>query len=321
MAIMFRPAQSRQKREAERTYYRILALPYALLSVVLLSGCVSDRTQETFRDVRADLEERTEFTIRWHQTSGIDEDVRGRVKDLLADELELDDAVRVALLNNRRLQSMYETLGVSQAQLVEAGLLSNPSFEALYKDVDGNGHIWELTVAQEVMDALMMPLRKRVARYELAATEAKVKARVMDIIREVRTAYYRFLAGKKTVSLLEDVVKANAAGYDLARQLRDAGNIPKLEVFQRRALRERVRLSLSAAELELAERRERLNRLMGLWGVYTEWEVNGELPDIPDRELDLDDMQRRVVSSSLRLKAADMRMRRAAQQAGIVKIT
>ena len=35
----------------------------------------------------------------------------------------------MALLNNRELQALYAELGVAQADLVQAGLLSNPVFD------------------------------------------------------------------------------------------------------------------------------------------------------------------------------------------------
>ena len=47
---------------------------------------------------------------------------------LLQKELSVDTAVQIALLNNRDLQGSYASLGIAQADLVEAGLLENPVF-------------------------------------------------------------------------------------------------------------------------------------------------------------------------------------------------
>ena len=44
------------------------------------------------------------------------------VEALLAEELTPETAVRIAILNNRNLQSELEEVGIAQAELVQAGL-------------------------------------------------------------------------------------------------------------------------------------------------------------------------------------------------------
>ena len=56
--------------------------------------------------------------------------VATRVNAMLQSELSAEQAVQIALLNNRRLQATYEDLMVAQADLVSAGLLRNPVFDA-----------------------------------------------------------------------------------------------------------------------------------------------------------------------------------------------
>jgi len=56
------------------------------------------------------------------------EAVAKRTQELLSKPLGMDDAVQIALLNNRGLQASYGELGVSEADLVQAGRLPNPGF-------------------------------------------------------------------------------------------------------------------------------------------------------------------------------------------------
>jgi outer membrane protein TolC len=51
-----------------------------------------------------------------------------RVDELLGKPLSMDDAVQVALLNNRGLQAAYADLGITEAEIVQAGRLPNPGF-------------------------------------------------------------------------------------------------------------------------------------------------------------------------------------------------
>ena len=84
------------------------------------------------------------------------------VRSLLARELTADSAVQVALLNNRDLQATYEDLSVAQSDLVAAGLLRNPVFDAEVRFGEaGGGTGVALGVAQDFLDVLFIPLCTR----------------------------------------------------------------------------------------------------------------------------------------------------------------
>jgi outer membrane protein, heavy metal efflux system len=106
------------------------ALAAALLAA--LGGCAAAMPPDAgFGAVERLLSERLPgHQVSWNRGLQEDAAVEAAVRDLLADELSADGAVQVALVNNRGLRATYEDLGVSQADLVQAGLLSNPVFSA-----------------------------------------------------------------------------------------------------------------------------------------------------------------------------------------------
>ena len=61
------------------------------------------------------------------------------VDAVLQDGLSLDEALRLALLNNRRLQAGFLGLGVARAEFVQAGLLRNPSLGVAFLLPSGGG--------------------------------------------------------------------------------------------------------------------------------------------------------------------------------------
>src|SRR3954469_22964908 len=110
---------------------------------------------------------------------------------MLAGELTADQAVQVALLNNRELQATYESLGVAQADLVAAGLLKNPVFNAdLRFSTHGGGTGVDLSLLGNFLEVLYVPMRRAVAEQELAAAKGAVSAAVVDLAGEVRRAVY-----------------------------------------------------------------------------------------------------------------------------------
>ena len=79
------------------------------------------------------VEERHQAQIFWNNGTELDKEAAKKLDSLLNSKLTPDDAVQIALLNNRELQAVYSELGVAQADLVQAGLLSNPIFDAAVK--------------------------------------------------------------------------------------------------------------------------------------------------------------------------------------------
>ena len=208
-----------------------------------VTGCVTTPNDAGFGDVSRDVAERTGARhVTWNAGSPDDAAAAAAVGELLTrNELDADDAVQVALLNNRRLQATYEDLGVAQADLVQAGLLRNPVFDAEVKFGEGGGGTMvELAVVQEFLDVFQIPLRRRVAARALDAAKLRVTSAAVDLAGAVRSAFYAHQAAAQTLELRQSVAEAAAASADFARRLHDAGNITDLQLAQEQALHEQA---------------------------------------------------------------------------------
>ena len=111
------------------------------------------------------VKERTGLAVRWQQDAVAREAALAEARTLLKKPLTVNSAVQIALLNNRELLAMFEDVGVSAADLREAGMWRNPSFDlsVRFPDRPPSGANWEEAVASDLLDLLMRPLRKRVA--------------------------------------------------------------------------------------------------------------------------------------------------------------
>src|SRR5512134_2726028 len=101
---------------------------WLMVLMLFLTSCATVRLDAGFADVSALIEERSASKIFWNRGTDLDKEAGEKVRSLLKEKLTADQAVQIALLNNRRLQSLYSELGVAQADLVQAGLLKNPIF-------------------------------------------------------------------------------------------------------------------------------------------------------------------------------------------------
>src|SRR5438045_1448774 len=91
-----------------------------------LGGCATVPRDAGFGDVEQLVAERTALRVQWNRGTAADRAVEEMIRQSIASELTIDQAVQIALLNNRNLQATYEELGIAQADLVQAGLLQNP---------------------------------------------------------------------------------------------------------------------------------------------------------------------------------------------------
>ena len=103
------------------------------VSLVFLGACTTVSLNAGFSDVGALVEDRGGLKIFWNNGTDLDREASEKLRSLLNNKLTVDDAVQIALLNNRELQAIYSDLGVAQADLVQAGLLKNPLFDASIK--------------------------------------------------------------------------------------------------------------------------------------------------------------------------------------------
>ena len=100
-----------------------------------------------------------------------------------------------------------------------------------------------------------------------------------------------------------EIASAGQSSFELARRLHAAGNISDLELARENAQFEQARLELATSETVLLDAREKLTRLMGLWGPQTNWQLVNQLPDIPAAEIPLENLESVAIENRLDLAA------------------
>ena len=248
----------------------------------------------------------------------MDREAAEKVRSLLKGRLTVDESVQIALLNNRYLQAIYSDLGVAQADLVQAGLLSNPVFNAgVFFPVSGGRPDLELNVVMNFLDLFYRPLRERVAAAQFEETKLRVTGSVLDFAAQVRAAFYAHQANEQMLEMRQTILQSLMASYEVTRRLHEAGNITDLELNRERALAETAKLDLRSAEMAERQTREQLNDLMGIWANDTEWQTDRRLPDIPPEPMPLEGLERTALAESIDLSNARQRIVVAGEQLGL----
>jgi len=269
------------------------------------TGCASLQPRQAFGEVTDEVEPRTGVRVRWNQGNDSDQAVESATRGLIAQELTVESAVQIALLNNRNLQATLEDLGIAQAELVQAGLLKNPVFSALVRFPEagaGDANL-EFSVSQNFIDLLSMPLRKRVAAAQYDAVKARVADEIVMLARDTQEAFYTAQGSAQMLEMRRSVLDATAAAVDAALRLREAGNITELALTHEQALNGQATLELALTEAQIVSHRERLLLLLGN-GSLGEIKIASRLPTLPATDDEIADVESLALEQRLDLAAA-----------------
>ncbi len=290
---------------------KTILLSAGSLIVLGLAGCASVSPELAFQDVAEDVRSRTGKRIKWDLKGPYQVKSQRLINRRLSRRLTPSAAAQIALLNNKSLQATYASLGIAQADVVQAGLLTNPSLDGEvlwpYKPEAAAANI-ALGTVFNFISLIWKRHRQAVATSALEETKIKVSGAVIDLASDTYRAYFDYVAARQEVSLLKDVEKTARATLTAAKAIRQAGNSTPLEFEQQQNVLTQIKLDLAIAVAHEAKTRETLNVLMGLTGRQTRhWSAPRRLRPARNSRKRFSDIERRAVNESLNL--AELRQR------------
>ncbi|NRO95306.1 TolC family protein [Paraburkholderia sp. NMBU_R16] len=293
----------------------------ALAVMVFLAGCTTFSKDGGFNAISSTASERLGKDAVIVKTDTDRESVAKRTQDLLAKPLSMDDAVQVALLNNQGLQASYAELGLSEADLVQAGRLPNPGF-TFSRTRAGNGDLSiGRTFSANVLSILTLPFATRIEGRRFEQTKLETADAMLKVAADAQRAYIDAVAAELSAKYAEQVKDSADAGAELALRMRQAGNFSKLDYAREQAFyADSVARFAKTRQLAVAAR-EKLTRSMGLWGTDTRYQLPDRLPDLPKERPDLKDLERYAMHNRLDIQAAKLRTQGVASSLGLSKAT
>jgi outer membrane protein, heavy metal efflux system len=283
-----------------------------LAIALLLGGCASS-------SIRSDVDRVRELTRAVELAAVADLDVDPAtpddVKRLLQEPLDADRALRIALLNNRELRAQLRSIGIARGELVQAGLIPNPVFEA--EALPERDTRLELRLEYDLTSLLLAPIRAAAAESDLEAERYAAAGAVLDLSYQVRSSFYMFQSAEQRLAVAQRSLDGFAAARDAAEALLEAGNVPAIEALRPITAYERARVMVAKIELEVAGRRERLHRLLGLSGEETAWKTIGALVAVPEKLALVDRAETKAIEASLDLAAAKSRLEAIAHRTSV----
>ena len=270
---------------------------------LLLAGCASFSPDGGFGKVSQLTQERTGQGVALQRSPEDAQIAQNRVAELLQAALTADAAVEVALLNNRGLQAKFGDLGIAESELVRAGRLKNPSLS--FGRMSGGGGVEiERTVLFDILGLLTMPMAKEVGqqRFEQAQYQAAYDA--VSLAADVRRAYFDAVAAQELAKFYEQVKETADVSNELAKRMLQAGNFNKLAQMREQAFYADATAQLARAQHQAAAQREKLIRLLGLYGEQLNFRLPQRLPELPKQVLEPQNAEQTAMDKRLDVQMA-----------------
>jgi len=305
---------------ASRHPRAILRLTLAATAALALAGCASFSADGGMSRVSQLTQERTGHPVVLQRDQQDADAARSRVAELLKTPLTADAAVEVALLNNRGLQQQLGNVGVSEADLVQAGRLRNPVV-SLGRLAGGGALEIERSVMFDVLGLLTLPSRSRIAesRFDQAQMQAAVDA--VAVAQQARQAYFDAIAAQQLEAYARQVMEAADAANDLARGMLRAGNASKLDQMREQAFHADATARVARSHQQALSGRERLVRALGLGDEQAQLQLPARLPDLPRDVAEPQDAEQAALDKRLDVLMARREAEATARQLGLTQAT
>ncbi|MGD9762373.1 MAG: TolC family protein [Candidatus Binatia bacterium] len=232
----------------------------------------------------------------------------------LAHGLSQDDAVAIALWNNAALRATLADLGLSRADLIQAGMLPNPTFSMF---VPVGPKPLETTFRYPLEVLWLRPYRVAAARADYESTAEHLVQSALDLIRDVRVAYSdvaladgHVAVAQETASLAEQIAEltaARAAAGDISELDADTARVDTLQAHEQ----------LARARYDAGMARERLRNLLGTEATPLQSLAD---PGVPPRvEEDAGRLVEMALAARPDLHAADLALEAAGERSGLAR--
>lgn len=292
----------------------------ALTVAALLTGCTTFSKDGGFDTVSSTASQRLgkdAVLVRTDEDRGA---VAQRTQELLSRPLGMDDAIQIALLNNRGLQASYSELGIAEADLVQAGRLPNPGF-TFSRTHGGNDLSISRTFTLGLLGVLTLPLATRIESSRFEQTRLLAADAMLKVAADARRAYIGAVAAAQSAAYAEQVKDSAQAGAELALRMQQAGNFSKLDYAREQAFYAQAMVELAKARQQSVSAREKLTRTMGLWGSQAQYDLPERLPDLPATRPELQDLERFAMQNRLDIQAAKLQTQSVASFLGLSRAT
>ncbi len=288
------------------------------VQVLALSACAGDADKFDRSLVLAEIEERTGYSL----TAASDpEESRVPRGVRLEDGISEEEAVAIALWNNALFREALAELGFARADLIQAGLLSNPTLSVLFP---AGPKQLEFAALLPVDAFLARPGRIAVAELDAERVAARLVEHGLELIERVHLEWASLRLARERQAIAEDVAILSDETAEFQQSRLAGGDLSELEADLARveAMESRQAVARSVREAFVSE--ERLKDLLGFdetWpGVRFELtDAHATTASGSTHEQNVERLENLALAARPDVRAAELGIEAAGERAGLAR--
>ena len=304
------------KKINRKTSARAAALSLALVA----GGCATVDEYGAFESVSGLVAERSKGDVLWYRDPESRQVADARVRQILARPLTRDTAVELMFLRSPQVQAKLAGVGISAADLAQAGRLENPIISIARISGGGVTEI-ERQVLASVLSLLTLDARKRIAESEARRVNTEIALQILGMADAVERAWIDAVAARERVVRVKRIDDAAKAAGDLADRMAEAGSMPQIEQARMKSFVAESAAQLGRSLIASDTSRERLVRAIGLWGGEARIKLPSDLPRLPRLNRNLGGIEREALMNRLDIRANRAELERMAKVEGLTDFT
>lgn len=281
----------------------LLLRPAALVgATVFLGGCVSLDPTADYLEAMSLVEQRGGWRPDWNAPWTGDVEAWDGISPL-----SVDQAVTIALQNNRELRATLEEIAGARADLVQSGLLPNPVLSVAYGPAilgDAGGATLSVSLVQQFTDLWLMPARKDAAASALQEQILGISDTALRLVADARNAHARIVNSQRGIALTHSHLDLVGRSIAFTRQRIAAGEASQLDENRLEQQLLRLQADLKQQELERDKQKRALLEVLGLADARADWRAVDIIPALESWPDDLTESDLIDLATQLRLDVA-----------------
>jgi outer membrane protein, heavy metal efflux system len=230
-----------------------------------------------------------------------------------ADGLSESEVVATVLWNNAAYRETLADLGLSRADLIQAGMLPNPTLWTLFP---GSVKPFELLLRYPVEVVWLRPARVEAAELEVERTTERLVQNGLDVIREIRLAVAELALARERLELAGSTAGLAREVAELTRARLRAGDAAELDVTSAEADSRQAKEQQNRFRHEAEIASERLRALAGMG--LEQWPAQIGVDPLPSSApSDPERLVREAHAQRPDLRAAELAVEAAGKRAGL----
>ena len=298
------------------SYFRLYA---SVLPVLMLTGCVAPSAQDSFSPVAEMAKSRLAGKeTRWLQSDKERQELRQVINAKLSQPLTIDDAVQIALLNNRGLQAQYAQLGIAVSDLQAVSRLPDITLSLAHLR-EGDSLAVDRAISFDLLTLLTRPAARRLEQQNLQHVRLSVMAEMLNLATATRRAWIEVVAAKELEASAKQTNQTAQVARDVVERLMQVGNLSRLDLLREQALYADTQAELAQAQQHVILRQAQLTALLGLWGEDAQYRLPSTLASLPENPRADNATESTALQQRVDVLAANQSSQRLAQSLGMTR--